>query len=632
MCGIFGIARHPASGVIDRHKVREAAMLMKHRGPDAYGQWGIADAVEFAHLRLAIIDLSPESNQPFLSGCGQYAVVFNGEIYNYIEIRKELESLGYKFRTSSDTEVLLNSYIAWGSNCVSRFNGDWAFAIYNVKEDLLFCSRDRFGVKPFNYAIVDNQFIFSSEIKSIISYFPVLRRPNYNVIANFCRNGLGAQHEHSWFEGIKRLLPAHNLIWQRGEMRKEKYWEYPTHTIQGISLEDAKVAYRELFLKSVELRMRSDVPIGTTLSSGIDSGSIVSVIRKYHGGAHKTFTATFKKQDLTRQEKNAYRYDLEINEADLVNRLADDLDLDARMAESESGEFVSDLEKNIYHLESGHSSPATVPLSKILHVAREHVTVVMEGQGADELLGGYIVNVFPALVYECIRRGELRQAWREFIEFRRHYSLGYMGKLFVRLLNNSWLERIYYTVSGIDRIFGPHLARYSRLAEYPQSLPEFSERFNKGLCKSHSGGLVNLLHYGDAISMANSLESRLPFMDVDLVEYVFRLQHSFKVRDGLGKYIHRCAMAGILPDYILKNPIKMGFNTPVAKHFKSIDSQANKLLLSEKCLGRGLFERAGLYAAIRDQIDDRRDNSTLLFRLLSTELWFRQFIDGEVVT
>ena len=408
MCGIFGIITNSNSSGIDGVKVKESALLMRHRGPDAYGQWGIPGKIELAHLRLAIIDLNEESNQPFFSSCGRYVIVFNGEIYNYLEIKRELQSLGYAFRTSSDTEVLLNSYIEWGEQCVSKFNGDWAFAIYNIPKNTLFCSRDRFGVKPFSYSIINGKFIFSSEVKSILHYFPELRHPNYNVIANYCRNSLGAQCEETWFDGIYRLLPAHNLIWKDGRITIKKYWEYPSFTFHDITLEEAKNLYRKTFINAVRLRMRSDVAVGTTLSSGLDSSSIVSVLRNFYTGNHKTFTAIFNPEDFHKFEKEVYsNKNIEINEGDLVKRLAKECNLDAHLIKIENINFVSDLSDIIYYLESGHSSPAILPLSKILDYAKDYVTVVLEGQGADELLSGYVLKFLPSLLFEYFRRGNL---------------------------------------------------------------------------------------------------------------------------------------------------------------------------------------------------------------------------------
>jgi asparagine synthase (glutamine-hydrolysing) len=626
MCAIFGVLRL-SPGPIDRSAVKSAAMLMQHRGPDAFGQWGIPCRIEFAHLRLAIIDLSPGGNQPFLSSCGRYIVVFNGEIYNYVELREKLQTLGHHFRTQGDTEVLLMAYIAWGTNCVARFNGDWGFALYDRQEDVLFCSRDRFGVKPFNYAVINDQFIFSSEIKSILHYCPGLRQPNYNIIANFCRNSLGSQCEDTWFAGIKRLLPAHNLIWSRGVPRYERYWDYPTTADSRVLQDDACSAYRALFTDAVKIRMRSDVPVGTTLSSGIDSGSIVSALRTFHSGKHHTFTAIANTNDFKKAETQQYRGDIRIDEQVLVQKLAGQLGLDAHYVRTDPAAFVRKLSRIVYHLESGNSSPAILPLYSLLQAARKEVTVVLEGQGADELLGGYVSNTFPVLIRELLARGNLGQAAREFVAFRSAYSTSYMLKLLVRLLNQGWIERLYYAATGMGRVFGPALRDYVRVLEHPAVGPRFSEKFNHRLWQSHTGGLVNLLHYGDAISMAHSVESRLPFMDFRLVECVFKLSFGLKVRDGLGKYIHRQAMRGVVPDYILWNRLKFGFSTPLAMHFASPDSPAVQLLRSKCCRERGILTAGALDRLLARQFSGSADHSTFLFRLLSVELWFRNFID-----
>ena len=627
MCGIFGLITHSSKESIDKNKVEQSAKLMHHRGPDAYGQWGIENRIHLAHLRLSILDLRKESNQPFFSNCQNFVIVFNGEIYNYLEIRTELELIGYIFRTNSDTEVLLNSFIEWGSVCVNKFNGDWAFAIYNIKENTLFCSRDRFGVKPFNYSIVDNQLVFSSEIKSILNYFPQLRTPNYNVIANYCRNSLGAQIEETWFSGIYRLLPAHNLIWANGEITITRYWDYPKKTQQNINFKDATDRYKELFIDAVKLRMRSDVAVGSTLSSGVDSGSIVSVLRNFYDEEHKTFTAVFNTNEYSSLDKTIFANDIAIDEGSLVKKLAHELNLDSHLINSNSKYFCKDLYEVIYFLESGHSSPATIPLSKIMGFAKNHVKVVLEGQGADELLSGYVLNTFPALLWEYLKRMNINKIIKEFIVFKKSYSLIYAIKQFTRLMNNDAIERFFYILNGSSKVFGPKLKSYKRIKDYPFEPSGFNEYFNEELFKSHTGGLVNLLHYGDAISMSKSIESRLPFMDVNLVEFSFQLPFWFKMNNGLGKYIHRYSMKGIVPSFILDNPIKFGFNTPLSQQFENLETEANKILLSDKCLNRGVFERNGLKSMIDRNISKSSNSSTMLFRLLSVELWFRHFID-----
>ncbi len=626
MCGIFGLLTDNRTP-IDKLRFKKSGLLMHHRGPDAYGQWGIDNKVELGHVRLSILDLTSENNQPFHSACGNFVIVFNGEIYNYVEIKEELQSNGYVFKTTGDTEVLLNSFIHWGESCVTKFNGDWAFAIYNIQDETLFCSRDRFGVKPFNYFFKDGTFLFSSEIKSILEYFPDLKVPNYNVISNFCRYSLGAQIEETWFEGILRLLPAHNLVYKNGVITIKRYWDYPKKTLPNLSFEEAALKYQEIFLNAVKIRMRSDVPVGTTLSSGIDSGSIVSEIRKFHSQEHNTFTAVFKNDEFGTFDKRAFSQNQNMDEATLVKRLAGDLKLTAHLIPIDSSDFCTDLSSVIYHLESGHSSSSTIPLAKIMSFAKGYVSVVMEGQGADELLSGYVSGSFPSLIMELLRRRRFKQARKEFKIFTKNYSFLFSFKQFIRLANFDLVERAYHNLSGTQKVFGPKLKEFTRIKDYPFEPVGFSQDFNKEAFKLHTGGLVNLLHYGDAISLANSIESRLPFMDVNLVEFSFQLPYHFKMRNGLGKYIHRIAMKGTVPPYILENPIKFGFNTPLTQHFSSFDREAVKILLSESCQKRGIFDRKGLQELIQNHVEGKKNNSTILFRLLSVELWFRRFID-----
>jgi asparagine synthase (glutamine-hydrolysing) len=632
MCGIFGIINsHNKS--INTSLFESSAKLMNHRGPNAYGQWGIANQVELGHLRLSIVDLKPESNQPFFSGCKQYVIIFNGEIYNYLELREQLKDLGYTFKTESDTEVLLNSYIEWGEGCVSNFNGDWSFAIYDLKREKLFCSRDRFGVKPFNYAFVDGNFIFSSEIKSILNYYSHLKQPNYNVIANYCRTSVGAQHEETWFKDVLRLQPAHNLVFCKGEIKKYRYWTYPTTTNKKINFNEAKLVYKNLFIDAVKIRMRSDVPVGTTLSAGIDSNSIVFVLRSFYSKQHHTFTACFDSAEYDILEKQVYvSSDLRIDESSEVRKYTKDISLTTHFVESSYDKFVDDLKNIIYHLESGHSSTAILPLMQVMGFARDYVTVVLEGQGADEMLG-YQQKHFISSLIATLKKMNFCEALSIFKQNTKTYSFAYALKIYFRYLSNDFkiLNRIYEYSSGISKVFTDKLRVIRRMSDSPyDNTIKFDCSINKELYRQHAGGLVNLLHYGDAISMANSLESRLPFMDYRLVEFSFSLPWKYKIHQDLTKYIHREAMKGILPDEILNSPLKFGFNTPVSHFFKKDNKLKTKpldIILSKKCLSRGLFNKDELITIISEHDSGIKNHSTFLYRLLSVELWFQIFID-----
>jgi asparagine synthase (glutamine-hydrolysing) len=630
MCGIFGVYKiNEKSNEFDLAKFESALLSMKHRGPDAHACKMVYNNALFGHLRLSIIDLNEESNQPFEID-SNYSIVFNGEIYNYLELKEELIGYGYSFRTKGDTEVLLRSYQHWGEACISKFNGMWAFAIYDHKEQKLFCSRDRFGVKPFNYATVNGQFIFSSEIKGIINYFPELKVPNYNVIANYCRTSIGAQIKDTWFENVFRLEPAHNIVIRSGKMSIYRYWDYPRKVDKAISFDHALVKYKELFKDAVNLRMRSDVPVGFTLSSGIDSTSLVCSLKGNFKLNTNTYTASYTGKLFKRSEKPNFKADVEIDEPSIVRRLARDLEMNPTIVEVSYEKYLEDLKKIIFFMESGHGSPAVFPLFHVLKEAQKDVTVVLEGQGADELLGGYISNVTPVYIRELLSKFKFRKAADVLTAFVKVYSLKAMLMLIVRHANNSFINKLFFRLTGQDALYIGKLKSYKGIKDYPIEPSGFDTLFNKHLYKAHTGGLVNLLHYGDAISMAHSIESRLPFMDYRLVEFVFSLPSEFKLRNGLGKFIHRKAMEGIVPDYILQNPLKFGFDSPLAHLYCEEGADTPKgILLSDRCINRGLFSKQALQKAFKEQKAETKDHSRLLYRMLSVELWFRQFIDEQ---
>lgn len=629
MCGILGIYNLEKQKTFLKENFEQALLSMKHRGPDANAVKIFDNKVILGHLRLSIIDLNEENNQPFQID-NRYWIIYNGEIYNYLELREELMASGYSFRTSGDTEVLVRAFQHWGEDCVNKFNGMWAFAIYDSETNKLFCSRDRFGIKPFNYATVNGQFIFSSEIKAIISYFPELKVPNYNVIANYCRKSLGAQIKNTWFEHIFRLEPAHNLIIDGFGIKSYHYWDYPRKVNKQILFEEAIEKYRELLTASVGLRMRSDVPVGFTLSSGIDSTSLVCLLRNHFNGNKNTYTAAFSDTAFQQSENQSFRNVVEVNEPILVKRLTEELHLKPSIIEVNFDKYVDGLRQIIRHMESGHGSPAIFPLCQILKVAKKDVTVILEGQGADELLGGYISSSFPVYFIELLRQLKLGKAFKEFKAFTKNYSSKATIILLVRQSNIPLLKKLYYKFFGNQVFFIGKLKHFNEIKDYPIEASGFDDLLNKHLYKAHTGTLVNLLHYGDAISMMNSLESRLPFMDYRLVELAFTLPSSFKVRNGKGKYLHRSAMQNIVPDYIINNPLKFGFDSPLSHVFEKEDNDSAKaVLLSDVCINRGLFSQVELVKAFRDQKIGKKNHSRILYRMLSVELWFREFIDNE---
>lgn len=613
MCGIAGIFNLSGSPPAPNELARMLA-AMPYRGPDACGIALPSPQVGFGHLRLSILDLRPESNQPFYSADGQLALVFNGEIFNYVELRQELAALGHSFRTTSDTEVLLTAYEEWGDACVGRFNGMWAFAIYDARRRHLFCARDRFGIKPFNYAIHAGRILFASEIKSLLAVAPDLARPDYDSLSRILRASVGARRAATCFVGVKRLPPAHTLTVENGDVVLRRYWDYPESSAAPPSFDDASQRVRELLTRGIEIRFRSDVPVGLTLSGGVDSSSIAGLTRKFLAGSLDTFTAAY----------DGKWYD----ESARAREFALSLGLTPHLIPSESFDFLARLREIVWHLESPTHTPAVFPLWNIAASARQRVTVLLEGQGADELLAGYRTNFVDALLDE-LRSGHPGVAYREWQAARRLHGARFAAQLLGRRLNPPFLHKAFRLARGDESVYIGPLAGGAELAD-EREISGHPERLNAALVQQMEGRLVDLLHYGDAISMAHSLESRLPFLDHELVDYCVALPGSYKFRDGIGKRVLRAAMRGVVPDAILDDRRKLGFPTPIAEWFRhDAEKTIFPVLLDERCARRGIFDPRALRRALERHRAGQVDLSNNIYRWIITELWFQRFIDEQ---
>jgi len=624
MCGIFGV--HNLNKETNLKLFEESLQFIKHRGPDFHQSIKINDYIVLGHTRLSIIDLSESNHQPF-SVDNRYTLTYNGEIFNYLEIKQELIGLGVSFKTSGDTEVVLQSYINWGEDCVSKFNGMWAFAIYDKEKDKLFCSRDRFGIKPFSYHTSKDEIIFSSEIKPILNYKPILRKPNLNVIANYCYKGLGAQSEYTWFEEIKRLLPAHNLIWENGTIKIYRYWEYPKDIDKKLSYEEAKIEFERLFCDAVRLRMRSDVKVGSTLTSGLDSSSIVGILSKMNYKELNTFTAYSKTEDYTDNDKIAFKKDVDLDESKVVKKLNNDFGTIPNLINVSFSNYIEKLSEVIYYLESGHSSPATVAINQVYKNAKNKIKVLMEGQGADELLAGYVIDVVPRHIIALFKRREFLSAYKEFSVFRRVYSLRYLLLLLLRSFDNKTLNFLKNFTLGIN-IFNNKRFLFSYMKEDVLRLKKTSDKVNQVLIRQHSGGLVNLLHYGDALSMSQSIESRLPFMDYRLVEFAFSLPSSYKFKGMRGKLIQREGLEKYIPDYITNSLIKIGFATPIDNIINS-SSEIEDILINYNW--DNFFNNANIAKMLKLNREGKKNFSSMLFKILSAKIWFKMFIEPDTL-
>lgn len=614
MCGIAGIYNITSAPPVEEATLHAMIGTMPHRGPDAVGVEVFGRRGGFGHARLSILDLRPESNQPFSIDDGDLTITYNGEVFNYVELRAELEGLGHRFRTDGDTEVLLRAYKEWGPAAMRRCNGMWALAIYDRRKESLFCARDRFGVKPFNYVVHKGRFLFASEIKAILAAAPELSRPDYDSLSRVLRAAAGARCESTCFQGIKRLRPAHCATITRNEVKIERWWDFPTEIDHEISYEAATEELGRLLDSAVQVRLRSDVPVGLTLSSGLDSTAIAAVVRKHHAGSFDTFTAAY----------NGEPYD----ESTQADEFAKSLGMTSNLVAAEPESFVETLSKIVWHLEMPVHSPAVFPLWNIARAARKRVTVLLEGQGADEVLAGYRYNFLDAVI-DLARAGRWTSAWQE----GRHAvdTLGFRTAVMLagRHFNPPFLHKAFRWQRGDEGVYAGPLVGASETPEVARSVSRAGGRLNASLLEQIEGGLVNLLHYGDAITMAHSLESRCPFLDYRLVEFACRLPGEFKLREGYGKKVLRDAVRSFVPPQVVNARIKLGFPTPIRRWFRERPEETvYPVLLSEPCRKRGLFNPKALEAALSRHISGRVNLEDQIFRWILTEMWFQQFIDG----
>jgi asparagine synthase (glutamine-hydrolysing) len=533
---------------------------ISHRGPDGDGHWISRDGqVGLGHRRLAILDLSERGAQP-MHYLDRYTVTLNGEIYNYLEIREELIKKGHNFISESDTEVLLAAYSEYGIAMLERLDGMFAFAIWDEHNRTLFCARDRFGEKPFFYHYLPGKmFAFASEIKSLFA-FGAARQINNRMLFNYLAYDVienAYAKSTTFFEGISKLEAAHFvLIDGQGALTSRRYWAIPEINVDHkISFEDSCERFRELFTQSVKRRLRSDVPVGTSLSGGLDSSSVLCTISRILSGSghgQKTFSARFHESVL--------------DEGDFIKLAADAAGARTFFTWPDARALLENIDKVFYHQEEPFGTASIFAQWEVMKLAKkEGVTVLLDGQGADETLGGY-THYFRALFQELYTKDRPR-----FREEVRAYEV-----LHNRPFNADWRFKCEAFQPGTLRLLGKARRRFARpeyfrhlhpdfAAEYKMDPPPFAANGNLNETLKHSTegyGLEKLLRFADRNSMAFSREVRLPFLSHELVEFLFTLPASYKISGGWTKRVLRKAMEPILPKRITWRVDKLGFDSP----------------------------------------------------------------------
>jgi len=619
MCGICGVVRlgRPA----ELQTAEAMARLLVHRGPDGFGSFGDERGVALAHTRLAIIDLSAAGLQPFASADGALQLLHNGEIYNYRELRAELEQLGHRFRSATDTEVVLEAYRAWGEDCVRRFNGMWAFALWDGSRERLFCSRDRLGVKPFNYRYESGRLVFASELKAFRADPSTHFAPNLRAVRDFLEQGYVDHLPATFFAGIERLPPAHSLILDRDGLRVDRYWSLEPRDVSR----DTAESVRELFLDAIRFRLRSDVPIGTALSGGIDSSAIACGIDHLlrsgrdvgdQVGPHqRTFTVFF----------GDHGFDERPYAEDVVGRIG----AEPHWISFTDTDLVEVLPAVIEAQDEPFGSSSIVAQWFVMREARRAgVKVMLDGQGGDESLLGY-PTTFGYRFADLLAGGEARRLGSELAAYRRLHGASAAATAVALVTpflpaNARWALR--------SRRGGSHGLVHRSLrgggATRERTRSPFRERLRR---QYHlilaERGLPELLRYEDRNSMTHSVEARVPFLDYRLVELLYSLPAGELISNGVTKVVLRRALADLLPPAVRDRVDKLGFVTPDRRFFRgALGAHAAEVFASPSFAARGFVdaeEARRMLAAVRSG----RGVAAPVWRALNVELWARAFLD-----
>ena len=612
MSGICGIIKFDGS-LPEKDKVISMMQRQKHRGPDDEGVF-LDKSVGLGFVRLSAADSGALGHQPMFDDTGNYVIVHNGSIYNYIELRAELIAKGIKFRSNSDTEVLLNMYIEYGKECLDKLNGVFAFVIFNKKNNTIFGARDRFGVKPCYYFHAKEQFIFASEIPPILDVYGQENKPNELVIYEYLLHNRTDQTENTFFECIKKLQHGHYFEIKDNRLLIDR-WYNVADKIRKCDGDPEK--YKELLVDAIKLRLKCDVPIGVCLSGGLDSSTITSIISKeFKNNEIPTFSAVYNKGEYG-------------DESDFINLYREELQ-NMHFITPDSSMLLSNLEHFIrIHAEP---IPSTSPFAQycIMSLAKKYVRVTIDGQGADEALAGYHY-FFGFYFKELLKQAKLRRLFKEISQYwKTHKSLNGLNFLFYFLLPSFIKNKIsVFVKSYLNNDFVKRITSSGKTTIVNELYG--SNNLNEALINHFEYKLEHLLKWSDHNSMAFSLESRTPFLDYRLVEYTLSTPSELKIRNGETKYILREAMKGILPEKIRKRKDKIGFETPQDKWFRTQDFQTliNEILNSDSFHNRGLVNPQKALDMYSKHLKNEINISKDIWKWIHLELWFREFIDKE---
>lgn len=581
MCGIAGIV-NLGGNAVEPADISRLTNLIAHRGPFGEGTWFSADrSLAFGHRRLAIIDPGEGGYQPMLSADGRHVIVFNGEIYNFLELRRELEAQGTVFRSQSDTEVILTAWQAWREDMLPRFNGMWALAIFDTSTRELFLARDRFGIKPLLYAASPERFIFASEQRALVRSGLIDTSVDMEVARRLLLDAFGIEgSERTLFRQVRRLQGGHCMWLRQGKVSVKRWWRTVDHLPPVPATEAERVArFRELFQDAVALRMRSDVPIGTCLSGGFDSSAVICTM------------AAHEKEGMGPRDSTAWRHAFVATFPGALNDerpMAEEAAVWANVApiflEIGQADALTELDQILDDLDDVYIALPSAIWLLYRQLTQNNVTVSLDGHGADELMGGYLQE-------GQARAFRIRNAAEDLA------SRSKLARRCVDVLRALALKRkgVYFLRGGLRKLPAP-----LRLIAEDDVLPREWGGLNKRLYRMfHSTVLPTILRNFDRLSMAHGVEVRMPFMDWRLVTYTMALPESSKSADGYTKAVARRAMANLMPESIRTARRKVGFNSPMPEWLNGpLAGWTADLLDMNVPAFAELVDEAGLRAAV----------------------------------
>jgi asparagine synthase (glutamine-hydrolysing) len=631
MCGICGIAAPARLGyVVDESSLVRMRDSLFHRGPDDAGLH-LDGAVGLGHRRLSIVDLAG-GHQPMTNEDGSVTLVFNGEIYNHRDLRRGLVARGHRYRTESDTETIVHLYEERGAAVVDELRGMFAFAVWDAARGRLVLARDRLGIKPLYYTLDENGVLsFASEIKALVEAGAAPPELNYAALPDYAANRATSGDE-TLFAGVRRLPPGHVLVWEDGRIDVRRYWTLSYAKGEEVGDADIVARFAELLEESVRLRLMADVPLGMFLSGGIDSSAIAVLMRRLVGAPFHTFSVAFAER--------------EANELEYARMVARALGTEHHEVVVSPEEFFEALPALVYQEDEPIAHPSSVPLYFVSRLAAERVKVVLTGEGSDELLAGYekyrrtIFNLTLGRGYHRAAPASARRAVAAGVDaFARRSAFGRkLARTFLRLepdlpsiyfdnfsVFSRAMQRRLFTPEARERIgaAGPYDAATAAMAD-----SDAAATLDRLLAADMTTYLHELLMKQDQMSMAASIESRVPFLDHRLVEFAAALPERAKLRGVTTKWVLRRAMQGRLPEQILRRP-KMGFPVPVGAWLRGgFRHLVDDLVLGPRARARGVFDPAFVREIVARH-DAGEDHSERLWALMNFEIWQRRFFDGE---